>query len=289
MKRTSLKIILFSVFLLSCLTAAAQSLPFKGGEELRYVVHYKWGVNADLAELNLKCEDDTYNGIPCLHAVGYVSTYKFWDSFYKVRDIYECRFTNDAAMLPLEYGRDVKESKYWAKNHMVWRDPLNSTKVSSIKVNITKSTKPPVDTVYDEGVFIRDMINVIYYMRTQDLSAIGTSKVVTVVADRDMLNLKMRIIGEETVNLKNVGKVRAVKVGVAITPKKQFDYHKHSGIQLDVQESDGTFFGGEKVFIWYSTDASRTPVLFSAPLKVGSINGRLDSYKNTIRPLKLEK
>lgn len=281
MKDTYLKTLLLFALLLLQTGASCQELPFKGGEKLSYVVHYKWGVNADLAGLDLSCTEETYNGVPCLHARGDAYTYRFWDSFYKIRDLYECRFTPDINMTPLMYHRDVNEGKYWSKNMFVW-----SKDASSIKVDITKSSKPPVDTTYSEGVPIRDMVNIIYYLRTLDLSATGSTRVVTCVADRDILDLKLRVIGKETISLKGIGDVEAYKLGVAISPRKQFSYFVHDGIQIKVQEQDGTFFGGEKIFIWYTADRNRMPVLFSAPLKVGAFRGRLESYKGNKYPLK---
>ena len=185
-------------------------------------------------------------------------------------------------MTPYMYHRDVSEGKYWSKNTYVW-----SEDASSIKVDITKSTKMPVDTTYREDVFIRDMVNIIYYMRTKNLNAIGTSEVITCVADRDILDLKIRTIGKETVELKGIGKVETVKVGVAVSARKEFSYVEHDGVQLDVQNQNGTFFGDEKIFIWYSLDGNKAPVLFAAPLKVGTFKGRLSSYQGNKYPFKV--
>lgn len=273
----------FLLFLTLCVSANAQELPFKGGEKLSYLVHYKWGISADLAQLDLTCTEETYGGKPCLHVRGDAYTYKFWDSFYKVRDVYECKFSPDVDMTPYMYHRDVNEGKYWSKNTFVW-----SEDASSIKVDITKSTKPPVDTTYKEDVFIRDMVNIIYYMRTRNLEAVGNSEVVTCVADRDILDLKLRIIGKETIELKGFGNVETVKVGVAISPRKEFSFHVHDGVQLKVQSAEGTFFGDEKIFIWYSLDQNRAPVLFAAPLEVGSFRGRLISYEGNKYPFKVD-
>lgn len=280
MKANLVKYIIASLMLLTLYCYAdAQELPFKGGEKLNYVVHYQWGINADLAGLELTCTEETFAGKPCFHVRGNAYTYRFWDSFYKIRDVYECKFSPDVEMTPYMYHRDVNEGKYWSKNTYVW-----SGDGSSIKVDITKSTKPPVDTTYREDVSIRDMVNIIYYMRTRDLNAVGTSEVITCVADRDILDLKIRIIGKETVELKGLGNVETVKVGVAISSRKQFSYVDHDGVQLDVQNPEGTFFGGEKVFIWYSLDGNKAPVLFAAPLKVGTFKGRLSSYEGNKYP-----
>lgn len=257
----------------------SQNLPFKGGEQMNYVVHYKWGISADLAGLDLSCTEESYQGRNSYHIKGYAYTYSFWDSFYSVRDVYECWLTPDSRLTPLAYHRDVNEGKYWSKNWFVWSEDK-----SSIKVDIQKSTKPPVDTTYKEDVFIRDMVNIIYYLRTLDLSEAGRTEVVTCVADRDILDLKTRVIGKETVSLKGIGKVEAMKIGVAIIPRKQFSYHVHDGVQLKVQSTDGTFFGDEKIFIWYSTDENKVPVLFAAPLKVGEFRGRLFSYQGNKYP-----
>ncbi|MBQ0024257.1 MAG: DUF3108 domain-containing protein [Bacteroidales bacterium] len=266
-------------------TVSAQDgeLPFRGGERMLYTVHYKFAINADLATLDLSCKNEAVNGRSCIHVTGNVKSLPFWDKFYKVRDLYECSFTNDLSMLPVMYHRDVREAKYLSKNWYRWAE-----EGTSVKVNIDKTTlDSPVDTVFDEGAVLRDFINVIYCCRKLDFSKTGSVERILVVADYDILEARVRVIGREKKKAGEAGTFNTVKIGVAILPYKSFDkVINHSGIQLGVASEEGEYYGDEKIFVWYTDDDNRMPVLFSSPLKVGAIYGRLTEYSGNKYPLR---
>lgn len=279
MNINNIRRILIISLLFAGINLFAQTLPFKDGEHMTYVVHYKWGINADLAQLDLSCKAVNDGERNLYHVVGNISTFKSWDGFYKIRDIYECKFTADADMLPVSYHRQAREGKkYSADNWYDW-----SPDAMSAKVKIIKSTRAPVDTVYNEGMVIRDLLNIIYKYRVKELKE-GYKEKETFVIDRDILDAQIRVIGKERIKTKELGYVNTIKVGIAVLPRKVFKNEKHDGVALGVKSEDGTFFGDEKVFIWYSDDKNHVPVMFKAPLKVGSFNGRLSYYEGGMYP-----
>ncbi|MBQ5482626.1 MAG: DUF3108 domain-containing protein, partial [Bacteroidales bacterium] len=132
----------------------AQELPFAGGEDLKYTIHYKYGVNADLASLTVKGVEEGSN----YHVTAHINTFRFWDSFYKMRDRYESTFAMNRDLKPRTALRDVKEGKYWAKCNFTWGDDPRQ-----VRAVIDKSSRPHRDTVLKENGTIRDVFNMIYY------------------------------------------------------------------------------------------------------------------------------
>lgn len=258
----------------------SRELPFRDGEDIELIIHYKCGFNADIASISCKLTEETdKSGVPCFHFIANASTYKFWDSFYKVRDIYESKFTKD--LYPLYFHRDVKEGNYWAKNWYTW-----SKGYKDLHLVVEKSTRPKRDTVYNEGVIIRDLINMFYVARACDFDQLMAGKKLryTMAIDRDVMDLQLRFIKREKKKVAGLGVVDAYKIGLAVTPRNMVNESSGNRFAFDSavsdaeQTSDGVFYGDEKIFLWLSADENHIPVTFTCPVAVGSINGRLGKH-----------
>ena len=108
----------------AALTASAQALPlrsggdtlpFKGGEEFGYKLHYKWGIiNSDVAYATIGVDSTVYKGVPAYSARIFGQSSKFYDTFFKVRE--DFRSTFDANLVPLHFWRDTREGNWHCQN-----------------------------------------------------------------------------------------------------------------------------------------------------------------------------
>ena len=118
---------------------AEKDLSFKDGESLKYVLTYQWGsVMTDVGE-----------GVSTLKRIGagagpahfYASvtgkTYKFYDMFFKVRDLYESKFYA-STIRPFYFYRSVEEGKYRMKNTYSF-SPDNNIRAKVQKYNVSTS------------------------------------------------------------------------------------------------------------------------------------------------------
>lgn len=272
------KLFLLTSFLAAVLftdAARSQELPFMGGESLEYVITYKALFTADMVRvgLDLTSEVDPQRG-DAFHAVTKITTFKFWDSFYKMRDTYETWFQNDANISPIHFHRDAHEGKsYNSEAWLEWSKDL-----SEVKVKIDKDGKNIKDTVYREEGVLRDIINALYLARILDydeMQSSGNPVELMMTPYRDILKLRVRFVCKEEVSAGKAGKFNALKLALAIIPKDTDN--SGSGFKIGASEN-GTYENGEKIFLWVSDDPNHIPVYFSAPASIGSIKGKLSKY-----------
>lgn len=289
MKKTY--IILIIVLMLtpwfSTLSYAQTELPFNSGEDMEFVIHYKWGVKADIAGISFTFREIKEPGKePYFHLLAHASTYKFWDAVFKVRDIYESKF-DTKTLMPIYFHRDIKEGNFWAKNWYNW-----SKDGMSLHTIVDKKGKVRRDTTFKEGIIIKDIINLFYSIRSEDFKQLQEGKKVfyTVAIDRNVADLMIRFVKKEEIKLQELGTYNAYKLAVSIKPRQKDVSGEESQFDFTAaakgDDAQNVFYGEEKIYMWFSADDNKLPLFFSAPVAVGSINGRLSSYKGVKYPLK---
>ena len=106
-----------------------------------------------------------------------------------------------------------------------------------------------------------------YVLRNIDATKLkeGGDYPMTFAVDDDVYTLHFRYLGKENKNVDGIGTVRCLKFSFEVV--------------------SGEVFSGESdLFGWFSDDENRIPVWFSAPLKVGQVQGRLKSYSELKNP-----
>ena len=251
----------------------AQELPFAGGENVNYTIHYKYGVNADLASLTIKGVQEGAN----YHVTAHINTFRFWDSFYKMRDRYESVFAMNRDLKPRSALRDVNEGKYWAKCNFTWGD--DPTRVRAV---IDKSSRPHRDTVLQDKGTIRDIFNMIYLCRTADYKQLEKGARIhgTVAMDRTLYHVTLRMVGREKKKV-NGHNWNTVKLAIALSVDS--NEQTENGSVVSLGDTPGEL-KGEKLWFWVSDDENRLPVFFSANLKIGAVQGRLTEVSGNKYP-----
>jgi hypothetical protein len=235
---------LFSFF--SITTAKSQTI--KAGEKLVFAGSYNMsGLMTQLAQVTMSTENVTTAKNTYLHLSCELSTYTKWDSFFKIRDIYES-YVNPTTLKPSLYKRSIDEGGYTKKEkYVIKNNVVNSTS--------KKRKKPETQKTFSIGNSTQDVISLFYKVRTMDLSKFKEGQTVSlmIVFDEKQIPVTLKYMGKETVNAGNLGKKECYKLSI--------------GAKTDALK------GKDKNLIWLTADAKKVPALlkFSIPVGTGQL------------------
>lgn len=236
--------ILFSFFSITI----AKSQTIKAGEKLVFAGSYNMsGLMTQLAQVTMSTENVTTAKNTYLHLSCELSTYTKWDSFFKIRDIYES-YVNPTTLKPSLYKRSIDEGGYTKKEkYVIKNNVVNSTS--------KKRKKPETQKTFSIGNSTQDVISLFYKVRTMDLSKFKEGQTVSlmIVFDEKQIPVTLKYMGKETVNAGNLGKKECYKLSI--------------GAKTDALK------GKDKNLIWLTADAKKVPALlkFSIPVGTGQL------------------
>jgi hypothetical protein len=216
------------------------------GELLRYKAYYTSSLlYLPAGEVSFKTKLEKFNSKTCWHLIGTGQTYKSYDWFFRVRDVYES-YVDTTTMLPLKFLRDVHEGSYKLYHN----------------VSFKHDQKTAIST---KGVFkvpygIQDILSAVYSIRNIDYSAlkVGDKIPFNIFLDDEIWPIYIKYIGKQQIVTK-VGTINCIKF-VPFLIK-------------------GTMFkGGEGMTIWISDDKNRIPIRIESEVSVGSVRADLISY-----------
>jgi hypothetical protein len=236
--------ILCSVFILT----SANSQTIKAGEKLVYAGSYNMsGLMTQLAQVTMSTENvstakNTYLNLRCE-----LSTYSKWDSFFKIRDLYES-YVNPTTLKPSLYKRSIDEGGYTKKEKYVFKgNTVNST--------VKKRNRPETQKTFTIGGSTQDVVSLLYKLRTMDLSKfkVGQTQSLMIVFDEKQIPVTLKFMGKETINAGNLGKKECYKLSI--------------GAKTDALK------GKDKNLIWLTADSKKVPALlkFSIPVGTGQL------------------
>lgn len=252
---------IFCVCMLLKIAAGAQATPecvvsntaFSIGEKVIYRVSYNWNslwLNA--GEVTFTVAEGFSNNTPCYHMIGFGSTYKSYDWFYKVRDTYES-YMDMQTLQPLHFIRNVNEGGYTINQNVVFKHGEN-------KAVSAKGTFPIPDCV-------QDVLSAIYYARNIDFSQYRANDTipVTLFLDDKIYPVYILYLGKETISTKQ-GKFKCIKFSPLLI--------------------EGTIFkSGSKMMVWVTDDGNKIPVRVESPIIVGSVAAEIYKYSGLRNPV----
>ena len=235
------------------LNLSKDKIAFKGGEKLVFTIHYKWGlVNADVAQATLKLDSTVLNGRSCYHGSLRGHIQKSYEKIFKLKEDFDCWFTS-SDFKPLKFTRDCVEGNYWCKNLYTYKSNQIDAQINSSKRGEYNVTLPKDNCTYDVAMLF-------FMVRNMDVSNLkeGGRYPMTYACDHHVHSIHFVYLGKET--RKVAGKnMRCLKFGFEVPKGESFE-------------------GDSALFAWFSDDGNRIPVYFVAPLKIGQVRGRLNSY-----------
>ena len=238
---------LFTVLALaSTTTSKAQAI--KPGERLVFAGSYNMsGLMTQLAQVTMATENVTTSKNTYLHLSFELSTYSKWDSFFKIRDIYES-YVNPQTLKPSLYKRSIDEGGYKKKEKYVFK---GNTITSTVK----KRNYPESGKTFSIGASTQDVVSLLYKLRTMDLSKFkeGQTQNLVIVFDEKQIPVTLKYRGKETVSAGNLGKKECYKISI--------------GAKTDALK------GKDKNLIWLTADDKKIPALlkFSIPVGTGQL------------------
>jgi hypothetical protein len=219
----------------------------KSGEKLTFAASYNMsGLMTQLAQVTMETESVNTEKNNYLHLSCEAATFSKWDSFFKIRDIYES-YVNPETLKPSLYKRNIDEGGFTKKEKYVFkgRTVTSTTK----RKNMAETTK-----TFTIGGSTQDIVSLIYKLRTLDFSKMsaGQTTSLTVVFDEKQIPVTIKYMGKENVSAGNLGKKDCYK--------------------LSIDANTNVLKGTDKNLIWLTTD-KKIPALikFSIPVGTGQL------------------
>jgi hypothetical protein len=228
--------------------SSVNSQTIKAGEKLVFAGSYNMsGLMTQLAQVTMTTENVNTAKNNYLHLNCELSTYSKWDSFFKIRDIYES-YVNPANLKPSLYKRSIDEGGYTKKEKYVIKgNTVNST--------VKKRNRPETKKTFTIGNSTQDVVSLLYKVRTMDLSKfkVGQTQNLMIVFDEKQIPVTLKYMGKETISCGNLGKKECYKLSI--------------GAKTDALK------GKDKNLIWLTADSKKVPALlkFSIPVGTGQL------------------
>lgn len=243
-----MKQVIFSICLALALTPAFSQI--KTNEKFVYAASYNMGgLMTQLAQVTMETNLVKTSKSTLLHLSCQAATFSKWDSFFKIRDLYES-YVNPANLKPVMYKRDIYEGGYTKKEKYIFKNDGKT-----ISSTVKKKNKAETKKNFSVGVSTQDVVSILYKLRTVDFSkfTIGQTKNFTIVFDEKEIPVVVKYMGRETVSAGNLGKKECYKISVSA--------------KTDALK------GKDKNLIWLTADAAKIPALikFSIPVGTGQL------------------
>jgi len=217
------------------------SLPFGPGEEATFALGYGL-INAGEATISVEGTLDYY-GQRVIHLRTRARSNTFFDAFYKVRDQADSYADADSPFARY-FNKHLREGGY-ERDVEIHFDQVNGV---AYYPDGRESEAPP-------GT--HDIITAFFRVRTLPLEP-GQEIEMSAHGDKRLYPLKVRVLRREKIDT-IFGEIRTIVVQPIITEEGLFN---HQG----------------DLFVWFTDDARRIPVLMKAEVPVGSIHARLTRY-----------
>ncbi|MFG6685975.1 DUF3108 domain-containing protein [Mariniflexile sp. HNIBRBA6329] len=243
-------LLLFSLLLALNTNVSAQNKAITAGEKLTYTASYNMsGVLTDIAQVTMEASEVKTSKATLLKLKCTAATYSKWDSFFKIRDLYES-YVNPNSLAPYLYNRDVNEGNYYKNMKYTFSNGTNTVKsVMKKKNNYVENNSIKINS----GT--KDIVSTLYYMRILDYKSmpVGTKKSFNILFDNEEVKGIITYLGKETLATA-IGKKECYKLAIASS-------------EADVLQ------GSNSNFLWLTADENKIIVYGKFKIPVG--NGEL--------------
>ncbi|MHA7058907.1 DUF3108 domain-containing protein [Aquimarina sp. M1] len=238
------------VFLFALGTAQAQktsNTAIGENEKLVYTASYNMsGLLTNLAQVTMQTTRINTGKSNYLRLKCNAATYSKWDSFFKIRDVYEA-YVNPSNLKPYLYKRDINEGGYIKKEKYVY-----SYKNKTVKATMQKKKEPNTKTL-KMGNNTFDVVSTLYHIRNMDIekAPVGSNQKMTILFDRKPQTAYLKLLGKETISTNIMGNKECYKIAV----------------------NNDALKGTNKNIVYLTADANKVPLLikFSIPAGTGQL------------------
>ena len=211
--------------------------------------YYMSGLMTQLAQVTMETETMKTSKNTFLHLSCQASTYSKWDSFFKIRDLYES-YVNPTTLKPSLYKRNIFEGGFTKTEKYIFK-PDGKTIVSTSK----RKNSPENNSTFSVTNGTQDIVSLIYKLRMVDFQNYknGQTKSFQLVFDEKEIPVVIKFMGKETISAGNLGTKECYKLSIGARTK--------------------VLKGKDQNIIWLTADAKKIPALikFSIPVGVGQL------------------
>ncbi|TVZ59986.1 uncharacterized protein DUF3108 [Flavobacteriaceae bacterium MAR_2010_105] len=228
----------------------SQNNAIGSGEKLTFSASYNMsGLLTEIAQVTMETSEVKTSSSTLLRLKCSAATYSSFDSYFKIRDLYES-YVSPTTLTPYLYKRDINEGNYnkfeqYKYNHKsqnvesIMRKKKRSGNIEEKKnVKISKNTK--------------DIVSTIYHIRNLDIQKAkpGDTQNFTFLFDNEEKTIKVKLIGKETLAT-NIGKKECYKLAISLN-------------------NSTILKGSNDNLLWLTADANKVPVYAKFKIAVGS-------------------
>ncbi len=245
-----------ALILLVSTTSLWSQRAFDGGEKLTFSASYNMsGLMTELAQVTMETKEVKTSKSTLLHLKCKASTYTKWDSFFKIRDLYEA-YVSKRSLLPVLYKRDIYEGGYIKKMKYVYNQSTKTIKSTLNKKNGYEKKKN--FSISNEAM---DVVSTLYNIRNMDIAKAspGVSKTFSIVFDQKETPVTVTYLGKENVTAGPLGRKECYKLSVSAKSK--------------------AMQGKGRNIVYLTADANKVPVLIKFNIAVGSGQLKLKSVQ----------
>ena len=240
--------LLFTLCLLLSLNVSFSQI--KPNEKLIYAASYNMsGLLTHLAQVSMETETMKTSKKSFLHLSCQAATFSKWDSFFKIRDLYES-YVDPITLRPSLYKRSINEGGYIKSEKYVFKAD------GKIIISTTKrKNTPETKNTFTVGGATQDVVSILYKLRTVDFQNFknGQTKSFVIVFDEKEIPVLVKFMGKETISAGNLGSKECFKISISA--------------KTDALK------GKDKNLIWLTADSKKIPALikFSIPVGTGQL------------------
>ncbi len=219
-------------------------------ENLIYAGSYNMkGLMTQLAQITIQSNSVKTSTKTFTHFAITAATFSKWDSFFKMRDLYES-YVDPVTMKPSLYKRNISEGNYTKTEKYIFNNS------GIIQSTVSVKNRRPVGRAFRVGGATTDVVTMFFKLRKIDFERCSVGQIIpfVVVFDQKEYPVSVKYMGKEVVkNAGNLGTKTCYK--------------------LSISAKTNALRGSDKNLIWLTADASRIPALvrFSIPVGVGQI------------------
>ena len=241
------KFILIFCFALSSNGGFSQ---IKSGEKLVFAASYNMsGLMTQLAQVTMETETVKTAKNTFLHLSCSAATFSKWDSFFKIRDLYES-YVNPTTLNTSMYKRNIFEGGFTKTEKYIFKSDGRTIASTSKRKN-----SPENNITFNVTNGAQDIVSLIYRLRTIDFQNYnsGQTKSFVVVFDEKEIPVVIKFMGKETISVANLGTKECYKLSIGARTK--------------------VLKGKDQNIIWMTADTKKIPALikFSIPVGTGQL------------------
>jgi hypothetical protein len=242
--------ILFALTFLVPSLVISQNNTIAAGEKLTFSASYNMsGLLTDIAQITMETSEVKTSSSTLLRLKCSAATYSSFDSYFKIRDLYES-YVSPTSLTPYLYKRDINEGTYNKFEQYTFNHKSKSVK-STYKKRKKSGNIEELKTV-PIGSNTRDIVSTIYHIRNLDIhkATPGDTQKFTFLFDNEELTINVKYLKKETINT-NLGKKECYKLAISLS-------------------NSTVLKGTNNNLLWLTADANKIPVYAKFNIAVGT-------------------